>query len=51
MVNKIKKIMMLFGEYPCLKVVRRNHTEFELLKIRYRLRSKSNRNVDWYCLD
>ena len=44
MVNKIKKIMAPFGEYPSVKVFLQNHTEFELLRVRYRLRSKSKRN-------
>ena len=51
MVNKIKKITTPFGEYPSVKVFLQNQSEFELLKVRYKLRSKSKRNENWFYLD
>ena len=51
MVNKIKKIMTPFVEYPSVKVFLQNHTEFELLKLRYRLRSKAQRNAEWFYIN
>ena len=51
MVDKIKKIMTPFGEYPSVKVFLQSHSEFEVLKVRYRLRSKSKRNKDWCYLE
>ena len=50
MVNKIKKIMTPFGEYPSVKIFLQNHTEFKLLKVRYLLRSASKKNANWFYL-
>ena len=51
MVNRIKRIMSPFGEYPSVKVFLQNHTEFELLKVRYRIRSASKKNAEWFYIN